>query len=143
MPSSPGCWRAFGELQADEYRRFGYPPTHRVVVDAYMAQHPGDGSDRRDRQSVFAHLAGLCAVLELDVYPPDATDLLRRVLRGRDDFPVLRRAEGPGALTLLHVVDAADVDDHRERAREWAQAVWDAWAEHHGLIRAAVEAARA
>jgi hypothetical protein len=57
VPSAPGCWQIFGQLQADESLRFGYPPVHRLVVDAYMAQHPGDGSDRRDRQSVFVHLA--------------------------------------------------------------------------------------
>jgi len=28
MVSSPGCWRAFAELQADELTRFGYPPVH-------------------------------------------------------------------------------------------------------------------
>ena len=51
----------FGELQADELSRFGYRGVHRLVVDAYMAQHPGDGGDRRDRQSVFVHLVG-CAL---------------------------------------------------------------------------------
>jgi Family of unknown function (DUF5946) len=64
VPSAPGCWRVFGEVQADESLRFGYPPEHRLVVDAYMAQHPGDGRARRDRQSVFVHLVALCAVLD-------------------------------------------------------------------------------
>lgn len=49
----------FGQLQAEEARRFGYPAVHRLVVDAYMAQHPGDGTDRRDRRSVFVHLVDL------------------------------------------------------------------------------------
>ena len=76
VPSSPGCWKAFGEAQADEAERFSYPPVHRVVVDAYMAQHPGDGSDRRDRQSVFLHLVGLCATLEHGLPRPYATKVL-------------------------------------------------------------------
>ena len=52
------CWQTFGQVQADEALRFGYPPAHRLVVDAYMAQHPGNGSDRRDRQPVFATSQG-------------------------------------------------------------------------------------
>lgn len=51
VPTSPGCWITFGQPQADEMQRFRYPPAHRHVVDAYMAQHPGDRTDRRDRQS--------------------------------------------------------------------------------------------
>lgn len=103
-----------------------------------MAQHPGDGSDRRDRQSVFVHLAGLCAVLELKIKPNHATDVLRRVLQAHDDFPVLPRENGPGELTVLHLVGASDLDDYQHRAEAWASAVWAAWESHHALIRDAV-----
>jgi hypothetical protein len=33
-----------------------------------MAQHPGDGHDRRDRQSVFVHLADLVDARDLADY---------------------------------------------------------------------------
>ena len=138
VPSAPGCWMTFGELQADEALRFGYPPDHRVVVDSYVAQHPGDGSDLRDRRSVFVHLAGLCAVLEHGMHPPYATRLLGRVIRQHDDFPVLERAKGPGQLTVLHMLDAADLADYERRARDWAAATWDSWSAQHELIRAAL-----
>lgn len=137
VPSAAGCWQLFGELQADEALRFGYAPAHRVVVDAYMAQHPGDGTDRRDRQSVFVHLAGLCAVLELNLQPAQATIVLRRLLRQRHDFPMLARTNGPGELTLIHLVGARDLDDHEQRAHAWGREVWCAWAQHQSLIRAA------
>lgn len=143
VPSAPGCWQTFGQVQADELLRFGYPPAHRIVVDAYMAQHPGDGSDRRERQSVFVHLAGLCAVTELRIEPGRATDVLRRVLEARDDFPVLSRGSGPGELTVLHMVGAGDLEDYEQRAREWAGAVWAAWESHHAPIREAVAAVAA
>jgi hypothetical protein len=129
----------FGELQADELQRFGYPAAHRVVVDAYMAQHPGDGTDRRDRQSVFAHLVGLCAVLEAGLEGARATEVIRRVIK-RDDFPVLTRCRGPGDLTLLHLIGASDLPDYEQRARDWAGAVWQSWTEHHPSIRRAVAA---
>jgi hypothetical protein len=131
----------FGEVQADELQRFGYPPAHRMVVDAYMAQHPGDGTDRRDRQSVFVHLAGLCAVLERGMPPRRATDVLRLVLQTRDDFPVLRRSSGPGDVTVLHLLGARDVDDYDERARAWGHAVWQSWDEQHDVIHAALTSA--
>ena len=138
VPSAPGCWQLFGHLQADEALRFGYPRTHRVVVDAYMAQHPGDGHDRRDRQSVFVHLAGLYAVLELNLQPAAATNVLRRVLQHRHDFPALTRDNGPGELTIVDLVGARDLADYDRRALDWGRGVWLAWAPHQPLIRDAV-----
>jgi hypothetical protein len=135
---SPGCWRTLGELQADEALRFRYPPAHRVVVDSYMAQHPGDGSDRRDRQSVFVHLVGLCAVVEHDAPAGYARKLPGLVIQGHDDFPVLERAHCPGKLTVLHMLGAADITDYARRAREWATAVWDSWSAQHEVIRTAL-----
>ena len=140
--SAPGCWQLFGEIQADEALRFGYPSAHRLVVDAYMAQHPGDGRDRRDRQSVFVHLTGLCAVLEQRMDAAETTDLLRRVLRARDDFPALARGHGPGELTVAHLVGARDLDDYHARALAWGGAVWKAWAKHHELIRETIMSIR-
>jgi hypothetical protein len=138
VPSAPGCWQLFGRIQAEEALRFGYPPGHRLVVDAYMAQHPGDGHDRRQRQSVFVHLAGLQAVLERDLTPAQATNVLRRVLQRRDDFPVLERSDGPGELTVLLLVGARDLADYESRALAWGRAVWQAWTQHHELIRRTV-----
>lgn len=138
VPSAPGCWQLFGQIQADEALRFGYPRVHRLVVDAYMAQHPGDGHDRRDRQSVFVHLAGLYAVLEQQMDPAQATNVLRRVLRHHDEFTVLARDEGPGELNVTHLVGARDLADYENRAVAWGRGVWQAWAQHHELIRRAV-----
>jgi hypothetical protein len=59
--------------------------------------------------------------------------------RAFDDYPVLERTRGQGELTLLHVVRAAELEDYERRAREWAQAVWDAWSDHHARIRAALD----
>jgi Family of unknown function (DUF5946) len=138
VPGAPGCWQLFGQIQSDEALRFGHPPAHRVVVDAYMAQHPGGGHDRRDRQSVFVHIAGLYAVLERHMDPAQATNLLRRVLQHHNAFSVLARDHGPGGLTVVHLVGARDLADYENRALAWGRAVWQAWARHHELIRNAV-----
>ena len=62
VPSAPGCWAAFGELQADELQRFGRHPAHDLVVDAYMAQHPGQ---------VLTHRALLHAVWGTNADQPE------------------------------------------------------------------------
>ena len=142
VPSAPGCWMTFGEVQADEMQRFRYPAAHRLVVDAYIAQHPGDGTDRRDRQSVFLHLVGLCAVLEHRMPADRVSDFFRRLVQRGEDFPVLRRSTGPGELTVTSLIGAVDLADYERRARAWADAVWLAWSEHHSLIRHALNPLR-
>jgi len=140
VPSAPGCWAAFGELRNDEMQRFPGALANNLTVDAYMAQHPGDGTDRRDRQSVFVHLASVCAVLERGVPPARSPDVLRAVLAGRTDYPAMKRASGPGALTILHVTGASDVADHDAKVREWATSVWESWRDQQPAIRAALDA---
>lgn len=142
VPSAPGCWAAFGALRADEMLRFPGSVARNLVVDAYMAQHPGDGTDRRDRQSVFVHLVSLCSVIERQASASRSPDVLRAVLARRTAFPVLRRARGPGSLTVLSATDATSVGDHDARVRAWAGSVWESWREHHATIRAALDAAR-
>lgn len=142
VPSAPGCWATFGELRSDEMLRLPGALANNLVVDTYMAQHPGDGTDRRDRQSVFVHLTAICAVLERGSAPARSPDVLRAVLAGRTDYPILPRAAGPGDVNILHVVGAADVEDHDRRVRDWATSVWDSYAADHATIRAALDAAR-
>jgi hypothetical protein len=142
VPSAPGCWAAFGALRADEMLRFPGSAASNLAVDAYMAQHPGDGADRRDRQSVFIHLVSLCAVVEREASPSRSPDVLRAVLARRTEFPVLRRVRGPGDLTVLSAMDATSIEDHDARVRAWAGSAWESWREHHPTIRAALDATR-
>lgn len=144
VPTSPGCWETFGELQADELTRFEYPRAHRIVVDAYMAQHVGASEDRRQRQSVFVHLLSICFTLERSADDASGREVMRKSLesgktRGRPEYPKLFRAPQAGELNVLSMIGARDVDDYSERSLKWARSVWSSWAEHHALIRAEVE----
>ena len=38
--AAPECWIAFNELLSFERNTWGYPPAHRLMVDAYSVQHP-------------------------------------------------------------------------------------------------------
>jgi hypothetical protein len=141
MVSAPGCWAGFGELQAAEMARFRYPPAHGTVVDAYAASHGGDGTARRDRQSVFIHLMAICAVTERGIGAPRRIALLQRATAGHPDFPLLARPAGHPSLSFTHLLGAGDADAYDTCAREWAAAVWAFWAPEHARIRAAVDAA--
>ena len=76
--------------------------------------------------------------LELNLPAAQGTEVLRRIVAYRDDFPVLCRDNGRGRLTVLHMVGARDVEDYERRAREWAEAVWRSWTSHHIQIAVAV-----
>lgn len=51
---------------------------------------------------------------------------------------MLRRSSGPEELTVLRVMEPRDLSDYEQRATTWATAVWRAWSEQHGVIRAAL-----
>jgi hypothetical protein len=128
-----GCLRVFEEVIAREFSDYRYGRTHRLTVDAYALQHPD--KYMRSGKSFAAHLTGMWAALEGE----DASDLNRVAQKWlsanpRIDKPA-RLPERRSGLTIVYVRDAADADEHLKRVREWAQAVWAAWSEHHGLAR--------
>jgi len=132
----------FGAVQADEAERFGYPlPAHRLVVDAYMASHPGPGIDRRDRQSVFVHLRALAARRALGWEEGHVLELMRGGSGVRVDYPILTP---PSAVARMNVSDmrgSTDVADYTDRASRWADAVWESWAHEHDRVLATLEGA--
>jgi hypothetical protein len=76
MESSPGCWAAFGEVLAREYSDFNYARMHRLTVDSYAVQHPGQPSPQ-SIQSVALHLISLSLVLQHAVPMHEATAVLQ------------------------------------------------------------------
>jgi len=136
VPAVAGCWALFGEVQADEMTRFRYPDAHAIVVDAYMASHPGDGTDRREAQSVVVHLVGLCGLIERGWDSTRSRAALRTVVSRKDALPILQPWAVPSATNIHSMVGARDLEDYEQRARTWASDVWDAWTAEHDTIRA-------
>jgi hypothetical protein len=133
--ASPGCWQIFGEVVACEYSDFKYPAVHRLTVDAYMAQHPGNAAhDRRQRQSVAIHLCGLYLAIEVAMPLRKITTALGR-LTARTDWPLLPAPLSPHWLTVVDVAGASNLNDHAARVERWARSVWEAWAQHHLVVR--------
>ncbi len=144
MESSPGCWAAYGEVLAREY---GDPAlfarAHRLTVDAYAVQHPGQPSPQ-SIQSVALHLVSLCLVLEHGATPREATAALQAGAAGakKSRYVWLTPPASRGAVTVADLQRATTASAHEELAWQWARAVWSAWAPHHAAVRAWLPATR-
>jgi hypothetical protein len=132
--ASAACWALFGEACARDYGEFRYPPIHRTMVDAYMAQHPGYAT-AAGRRSVIVHLVGLHLTLERGLPNADVIAAIRHVFPDKRDVVPLLPVPVAWDVTVDAMVGAADLDDHTRRARRWAEAVWKAWTPHHPSIR--------
>src|SRR5688572_31756797 len=96
------------------------------MVDAYSLQHPDEYM--RSAKSYAAHLTGAYIAIELG----SAAEANRAVQQWLSGAKTLQRPRQPdpgqrGTLTVLHVHEATDPDDHLRRVREWARSAWEAW----------------
>jgi len=100
-----------------------------------MAQHPGDGSDRRSRQSPIVHLVALALLIEHGIDGKAAFVRMARLLERRPTFqPLVPRADR-GRLTILDMRNCVDAEDYAGRAEVWAQEIWRTWAHEQDKIR--------
>jgi Family of unknown function (DUF5946) len=132
MASSPGCWNAYGAVLAREYQNavlFGR--CHRLTVDAYAIQHPGNPDERRARQSFWIHGASLWMVLRMGRTHGEATAALKTLAQG--DFPV----PPPVNFALTHAdVLAAPEAEHERQVGAWAEATLAGCAPAHDAFAA-------
>jgi len=109
----------------------------RTIVDCYALQH-----DKyiRSGRSLAAHLTGVGIAVERGGDPA----LLRATQQWLSRTGELPKPAVParrGDVTIDDVIETAPEDRHAVVAR-WAASAWEAWAEHHGLARAWIAAAR-
>ncbi len=133
MTSSSGCWQAFGEILAAEFGRPGWESEHRLTVDTYAAQHPGE-DDRKQRQSVAIHLVALCHRLESGLDPPSLLAATQRMTAEKREWPRLL-APHTYQLTVVDVLGATAAEEHLALIRRWAEATWEAWSDEHATVR--------
>lgn len=134
MESSPGCWAAYGQILAREYSDVTFAKNHRLTVDAYAIQHPGQPSPQ-SIQSVCLHLVSLQLVLERNVDQSTATGILPRLAARKDMFNWLEPPDTLGEFTVTNVLAATSAMEHREAVVDWAKSVWRAWETHHHAVR--------
>lgn len=134
MEASPGCWACFGAVLAREYSDLAYHAVHRLTVDAYALQHPGQPAAQTIR-SVALHAISLCAIFERSVGLSEATQVIRQAATQKERFEWLQPPASMGALTIADVHRAEDAVEHARLARQWAESVWAAWSVHHARFR--------
>jgi hypothetical protein len=139
MTASSGCWQAFGEILAMEFGRTGWGSEHRLTVDTYAAQHPGE-DDRRQRQSVAIHLVALCHRLERGLDPKSLLAATQRMTADKREWPHLT-APRSYTLTVVDVREATTAEEHLALVRRWAEATWQAWSDEHATVRGWADAA--
>ncbi|MEL6360363.1 MAG: DUF5946 family protein [Pseudomonadota bacterium] len=133
MSSSPACWGAYGEILAAEYSNAVLMDVHRLSVDAYAVQHPGDDS-RQAIQSVGLHLARLYVALEHGVIGDRARAAMEKFAAHKSTLEVLTPPE-VFTITVGEVVPFAGTQAHQEKVRAWARSAWDDWHQHHETVR--------
>ncbi len=137
LGGSPACWAAFNEVLAREFQDVRYFASHRLTVDAYTVQHPGDQSDRRAAQSVNIHLTALYLVLEEGrtfAHASKTLGILAKTYKQAFE-PLAPPAPDLYRLTVKDVLHAKTAEAHADIVRQWAQDVWRAWADHHDVAR--------
>lgn len=132
--SSPGCWAVYGDLLAREYGEWAYPPIHRLTLDTYGAQHPGERSPK-GIQSVAVHLIALHLSLDRGVEAKRVPAEIGRLMVDPSEFRWLEPPSPAGQRTVLDVAGARDLREHTNRVEWWARSVWEAWSDHHEVIR--------
>ena len=137
MLSSPGCWAVYGEVLAREYQDPAFAALHRLTVDAYAVQHPGEPVPAA-RRSVFFHLMSLCLVLERGCPPREATEVLQRLGAEKPLPEWLEPPEARGRLTVVDVHGVEGPEAHVTAVERWARSAWNAWSEHHDRVRSSV-----
>jgi hypothetical protein len=133
--SSPACWAMYGEVLAREYAGPGlFQAVHRLTVDTYAVQHPGQES-ARSIQSVAVHLMSLCTLFEEDADAECALGMIREGVKAKGRYTWLVPPPNLGALTVADVWKATESSGREKSVREWASSVWAAWAPYHGVVR--------
>lgn len=132
MISSPGCWHVYGQVLAREYSNRKCWKNHRLTVDAYAAQHPGDKSIQ-SIQSVAVHLLSLYWIFEEKVPHGEATRLIKRATALK--FEWLTPPRCLGAINVKSVWETKGFEAHNSAVEKWANSVWLAWRSHHVIIK--------
>lgn len=153
--ASPECLAAFFDILAKESELFGYPPAHRLVVDAYAIQHPSDKEwqeklhiDQRlikaSIKSIPMHLMALHCAIDLHVELPTIAKVMGTISTNinneKADFAELAKPKNLGAIKAIDIknlIFAKDctLDEYTQYAWNWARSAWNAWESHHTVVR--------
>jgi len=125
--ATQGCWNLYGEVLAKEYGEYEYfEHTHRLTVDTYAIQHPGQPG-KQSTQSVNIHLIRLYSVLIKNISGGEATKKIGKILEKNPRFEWLEPPVPNGKITVIDVLTAVNKEEHEKVVREWAEDVFGCW----------------
>jgi len=127
--TSAECWDLYTEVLGTEYSNallFGQ--IHQLTVDAYAVQHAGGPHPDK---SLDIHLCGLYLSLVDGIRSPQVPPLLQRLATDIETWPHYEPPHHRKGLTVFDVAICDSVEEHIRVVREWANEVWDSWAEYH------------
>lgn len=129
--ASAGCWDVYTRALADD-PPLGSGQGVPLVVDAYAAQHPGDGSPQAT-QSVAVHIVVLHAATHHGVGAGELVRLRTRIVEwGRRQGGLPRLLPVPARWDLtIHDVVAAAPPIRPGLAQDYADSVLAAWEGEH------------
>jgi hypothetical protein len=148
--SSQECQHAFNELLGKEAVDFGYPPVHRLLVDAHAVQHPPHreyqqklGIEQRlmdaSVQSIIVHLFALYLALEKKIPLSKISEYMSNFIHYMDKqkikWPELTPPDNVGVVMIPELMQAQNREEYNQLAWQWAQSAWNAWSDYHELIR--------
>ena len=134
--TSDECWDLYTEVLGKEYSDavlFGQ--VHQITVDTYAVQHAGG---RHPDKSVDVHLYGLYFALVKGIRSPYIPPLLQRVVSAIDVWPHYEPPTKRAAITVFDVAFCDLSEEHSKVVREWGQAVWETWSEHHAEVESLI-----
>lgn len=153
--ATPECLAAYFDILAKENELYGYPPAHRLIVDAYSVQHPRIEEwqkkfnielrlVRASIQSVPVHLIALYCAIEKQMDLRSIAKVMDAILTNMSKHDIqFNELKSPTELGFIKVGDVKEaffakectLDEYTKLADNWARAAWDAWQEHHATIR--------
>jgi len=134
MTSSPACYAAFTTILAAEYSDSGLINAHRLTVDTFAVQHPGDRVDRRAIQSVGMHLVRLMAQMEHDLTPMQTNEIMVRLGPHKAALQAMTPPRSYD-ITAADVAPFAGTDQHIAKVRAWAAAALRAWEPEQAALK--------
>jgi hypothetical protein len=133
MEATPACFALFNQILASEYSDTALLPTHRLSVDTYAVQHPGQVRTRQRIQSVGLHLARLGLQLDRPSPPQETNDVMLGLGKQKQTLEYIERPTR-FQMAVADVADFAGTSEHSSKVRAWAMSTWEDWSDHHDYI---------
>ncbi len=134
--ASPACWAAYGKVLDREYSDPAFFKNHRMTVDAYALQHPGDKSPQAV-QSINIHLISTTLIFKHNAKPDRALIAMQKISKASKKNSTLFNWLNPpislGKITVMDLVHITQLNEHLKQVETWAHCAWQAWANHHDV----------